>query len=196
MKIEFCIPNKAQCAIAQAMFADISDILVSNTSITNCIYPVIISAGNSFAEMNGGVDGLINGYLSGYTPTSYIQDDVKEHIATLYAGELPVGQSIVIPTRHPRVHGLIYTPTMRVAEEVGNTINAYLAFRGALTAMRRYNIQAASAPLFCTGAGAMDTRTSCFQMKEAYLSVQNGTLIGKGWKEFHAHHRYLQKPTG
>jgi O-acetyl-ADP-ribose deacetylase (regulator of RNase III) len=191
MKIEFCIRDRPSYEIAKSIFQDIPDITVTFNTITNGMYNTIISAGNSFAEMNGGVDGIINTHLSGYTPTHYIQSSVKDYINKHFMGELPVGRSIVIRTQHPIHHRLIYTPTMRVAEDVSNTINAYLAFRSALILMKDNNITAASSPLFCTGAGCMSVVQACNQMKEAYLSVVNGNLIGKDWQYYHQNHRHL-----
>lgn len=192
MKIEFCIKDRPTYEVAKSIFQDISDITVSHNTITYGMYDTLISAGNSFAEMNGGVDGIINTHLSGYTPTMYIQQDVKEYINKNFMGELPVGRSIVVRTHHPKHNKLIYTPTMRVAEDVSKTINAYLAFRSALILMKDNNIFAASAPLFCTGAGCMNVVQACNQMKEAYLSVLYGNLIGKDWSYYHQNHRYLQ----
>ena len=191
MKIEFCIKDKASYEIAKSIFQDIPDITVSLNTITNGMYNVLISAGNSFAEMNGGVDGIINTHLSGYTPHMYIQQNVKDYINKYFMGELPVGRSVLVYTQHPKHRTLIYTPTMRVAEDVSNTINAYLAFRSALILMKDNNIYAASCPLFCTGAGCMSLVQACNQMKEAYLSVQKGNLIGKDWQYYHQNHRYL-----
>jgi O-acetyl-ADP-ribose deacetylase (regulator of RNase III) len=192
MKIEFCVRDKPSYEIVKSIFQDIPTITVTHNTIVNGTYDTLISAGNSFAEMNGGVDGIINTHLSGYTPNSYIQQNVKDYIHTYFMGELPVGSSVLIPTQHPKHRRLIYSPTMRVAEDVSKTINAYLAFRSALLVMKNNNIQAASCPLFCTGAGCMSLTQACLQMKEAYLSVVKGNLVGKDWPYFHQNHRYLQ----
>lgn len=141
--------------------------------------------------MNGGVDGIINTHLSSFTPTKYIQEDVKHIINKEYMGELPVGQSVILPTCHPKHKILIYTPTMRVAENVANSINAYLAFRGALLLMRKNNISSAAISLLCSGAGGMSIQQSCNQMLEAYKSVMDGHLIDKDWKYYHSNHRHL-----
>jgi O-acetyl-ADP-ribose deacetylase (regulator of RNase III) len=192
MKIEFCIRDRPSYEIAKSIFQDIPDITVTHNTITNGMYDTLISAGNSFAEMNGGVDGIINTHLSGYTPNSYIQFKVKEYINTYFMGELPVGRSILIKANHPRHHKLIYSPTMRIAEDVSNTINAYLAFRSTLILMKDNNITGASCPLFCTGAGCMSLVQACNQMKEAYKSVIKGDLIGKDWQYYHQNHRFLK----
>ena len=121
-----------------------------------------------------------------------LEKAVKAHINKLYMGELPVGSSIIVPTQHPFHHLLIYSPTMRVAEDVSDSLNAYLAFRSALLVMKNNRIEAASTPLFCTGAGSMDVAKACKQMKEAYISVTQGNLIGGDWKVYHSHHRLLK----
>lgn len=191
MKIEFCIRDKPQYEIAKSIFADQPNISVSHTTITNGAYSTLISAGNSFGEMNGGVDRYINAHLSSYTPDSHIDDFVKAQINRFYYGELPVGSSIVLRTQHPTHRLLIYSPTMRVAEDVSGSLNAYLAFRSALVIMKNNDIQEASCPLFCTGAGCMDVAKACKQMKEAYISITQGNLIGGDWKTYHSHHRHL-----
>jgi O-acetyl-ADP-ribose deacetylase (regulator of RNase III) len=192
MLIEICIPDRTQYNIAKQLFEDIPEINVANKSITQATYPTIISAGNSFGEMNGGVDKIINLHLSSYTPDKYISDIVKQLIANYYIGELPVGQSIILRAAHPTHKYLVYTPTMRVAEDVSGTLNAYLAFRGSLLCLKNNKITSASTPLFCTGAGCMDIKRACLQMKEAYLSVANGNLLQGDWMLYHVHHRHLQ----
>ena len=189
MQIEICIPDAKQYQIAKEIFQDQPNFTVAHKSITQASYPVIITAGNSFGEMNGGVDKIVNLHLSSYTPDKYISDDVKKIIETQFIGELPVGQSVLLRTNHPLHKFLIYTPTMRVAEDVSNTLNAYLAFRGALLYAK--NLMGVSTPLFCTGAGGMDIRKACLQMKEAYISVTQGNLLGGDWRIYHAHHRHL-----
>jgi O-acetyl-ADP-ribose deacetylase (regulator of RNase III) len=192
MKIEFCIPDRTAFQTVQPIFSGMENVSVVNTSITNGKYPALISAGNSFAEMNGGVDGIINSHLSGYTPEYYIQDRVKQEIAEKFAGELPVGQAIAVRVKHPKHGWLIYAPTMRVPEDVSGTLNAYLAFRGALVSMKQNGIEAASAPLFCTAAGCMSVLRAAKQMRAAIESVRSMDLVGKDWIFYHENHRKLQ----
>jgi O-acetyl-ADP-ribose deacetylase (regulator of RNase III) len=191
MLIEICVNSRQIYESVKGIFGDVPNVIVSLCSITQAKYPVLISPGNSFGEMNGGVDGLINTHLSGYTPDKYIQEDVKGIICKDFVGELPVGQSIVVKTQHPVFKYLIYTPTMRVAEDVSGSLNAYLAFRGALLAMLQNGLPNASTPLFCTGAGCMNLSKACQQMKEAYITVMQKKLVGGDWPLYHSHHRFL-----
>jgi O-acetyl-ADP-ribose deacetylase (regulator of RNase III) len=193
--IEICVYSPgdggALYNIVKSYFLGLKGFTVNNGSIVNASYDTIIAAGNSFAEMNGGVDGIINTHLSTYTPEEYVQSRVKRVIEQEFIGELPVGTSVLISTSHPFHRRLIYAPTMRVAENVSTSLNAYLAFRGALVTMMRNGITKASTSLFCTGAGGMDVHRACAQMREAYLTVVNKSLIGGDWRLFHQHHRKL-----
>jgi O-acetyl-ADP-ribose deacetylase (regulator of RNase III) len=193
LAIEFCIPDRATYLAVQPIFADVPGLTVSHTSIVNGAHAALISAGNSFAEMNGGVDGIVATHLSAYTPDRYIQADVKSRIAAEFAGELPVGHAVVVSTQHPRHRHLIYAPTMRVPADVGDTLNAYLAFRGALVAMQQAGIRAASAPLFCTSAGCMSVERAARQMRAAFESVVSNNLVGGDWPFYHENDRVLRR---
>lgn len=193
--IELCVPDRSTYEAARGFFAERREdhrgrIEVAHKSIVAARHTALVSAGNSFAEMNGGVDGIINTHLSSCS-AAYVQDAVKAVIRAQFAGELPVGQCVVVRTQHPAHTHLAYAPTMRVAEDVSASLNAYLAFRGALLELRRAGIASASAPLFCTGAGGMAPLTSCFQMLEAWQTLDGGTLLDGDWTTFHRHHRTL-----
>ncbi len=191
LKIEFCIPNNATYNIAQSLIKNRDNIKISNKSITYADYSTIVSAGNSFGQMNGGVDGYINTLLS----NSYYRmgDIVSSVIYKDYAGELPVGSSIIVPVENNKYKYLIYTPTMRIAEPVENTLNSYLAFRSSILTALNNDITCFSTPLFCTGAGEMLIERSIRQMIEAYDSIYNDKLNNKQWKEYIAYHNYLKK---
>lgn len=194
MVVEVCVPNREQHATVAAALRG-RGFLVKNCSITQASAPAIVSAGNSFGEMNGGVDGIINTYLSSrIVPPRYVQEDVKRAIAADFCGELPVGSCIAVRADHPRHTHLLYAPTMRVAEDVAHSINAYLAMRAALLCARRSGITEMACPLLCTGAGNMPVAKACAQMRAAWdtLFEPNESLVGGDWQTFHAHHRKLQ----
>lgn len=200
-RVEICVPNPKTFEIASTVFANHPGFILKNKSITDADARVIVSPGNSFGEMNGGADGIINSHLSAFSAYHRIEWYVQSSIAERFAGELPVGSHLVIsvPGNHPQRDWLIYTPTMRVAEDVSTGINAYLAFRSALLAaieMNKINkskvFELIACPLFCTGSGCLDPTTACKQMREAYDSIQNGSLIKKDWQVYHTHHRMLK----
>jgi O-acetyl-ADP-ribose deacetylase (regulator of RNase III) len=171
-----------------------SPFLVVYESITQTRMPCVITAGQSFGEMNGGVDGIVNSFLSSYDSSGeYVQARVKRAIQLECGGELGVGQCLAVGTAHPRVRTLLYTATMRVAEPVSDTLNAYLAFRAALVQAAKSDVRGVASPLFCTGDGEMPVGRACRQMRAAYDSIVFGNDVQRAtWTDFHAHHRRLK----
>src|SRR5579862_6322901 len=94
----------------------------------------LVSPGNSFGMMDGGLDEKIVDLL-GFT----VQDAVLDMVHDRHEGELVVGLAEVIATNHARYPYLVCAPTMRMPQDVSRTVNSYLAFRGALRAVRDYN---------------------------------------------------------
>ena len=198
INIEICILDKSTYDIVNSYVSQSSlsrFFKVHQKSIVNASYSTIVSAGNSFGEMNGGVDGIINTLLSSYTPHKYIQQDIKDILRKEHYGELHVGQSILIPTSHPKYTHLIYAPTMRVPEDVSKTINAYIAFRSVVITMMKNGLYSVSTPLFCTGAGNMCVEDCIHQMVFAVDSIVNDTLTSNicDWKTYHDHHRKIKR---
>jgi O-acetyl-ADP-ribose deacetylase (regulator of RNase III) len=172
MGIELCIPNKREFDIASPIFTTNPNFSVENKSITEASYSCIASAGNSFAGMSGGVDGIINTHLSAFSE-GYVQEFVKKTIVEKFKGELPVGSAVSVYTLHPRHKVLIYAPTMRIPESLPkDTIAPYLAFRAVLVEAERLGIDGVSVPLFGTGAGEVPVDLACRQMLRAYESIE------------------------
>lgn len=128
----------------------------------------LVSPANSFGIMDGGLDAAIRAQLGGH-----IESAVQRRIVEQHHGELPVGAAEIVPAGHPRWPFLVVAPTMRVPESVGQTLNAYLAFRAALLAISRHNqgplarISSVVVPGLGTGIGAMDARRCAAQMRIA-----------------------------
>jgi hypothetical protein len=73
---------------------------------------------------------------------------------------------------------------MRVPENVAHTLNAYLAFRAILLAVRRHNTSEGSVPIrsllvpgLGTGIGAMEARRCAAQMRMAFDQVSKPARI-------------------
>jgi O-acetyl-ADP-ribose deacetylase (regulator of RNase III) len=139
--------------------------------------------------MDGGLDVAIRAQIGGD-----IQRRVQSVILDRHHGELPVGAAEVVETENPRWPFLVVAPTMRVPEPIGNTLNAYLAFRAALLAVRVFNqskarIRSMLVPGLGTGIGAMDARRCAAQMRIAYDQVAGPGRI----PSFEMIHRIHQK---
>jgi O-acetyl-ADP-ribose deacetylase (regulator of RNase III) len=135
----------------------------------------IVSPANSFGFMDGGIDAVFTDQL-GPQVQQALQDELREH----WGGELPVGEAIIVPTGRAEIPYCVSAPTMRLPEEVSQTVNAYLAFRAALRAVSAHN--AAGKPtirtLLCPGLGTaigrLSPRLCARQMRAAWDRVEGG----------------------
>lgn len=155
---------------------------------TDCM----VSPANSFGIMDGGLDRAIRDTL-GYEMEGNLQREIIEQ----YHGELPVGSALIIETGHAKWPHLICAPTMRIPEDVSNSLNAYLAFRAILLAIRQFNASQSKAkinsmvcPGLATGVGNIDPRKCAAQMRVAYHFMYKPARTGS-FKEIHEVHRKL-----
>ena len=151
----------------------------------------LVSPANSFGIMDGGLDLAIRSEIGGD-----IQRRVQAVVLERHHGELPVGAAEVIETENERWPFLIVAPTMRVPEPVSNTLNAYLAFRAALLAVRAFNqpevrIRSMVVPGLGTGIGGMDARRCAAQMRVAYDQAAGPGRI-PSFQAIHQIHRKLR----
>jgi len=135
----------------------------------------IISPANSFGFMDGGID-LVYSLYFGWD----LQEALQNKIRNLFYGELPVGLATIVETRNSNIKYLISCPTMRVPEDVSNTVNAYLAFRAGLIEAINFNKNSGDkiTSILCPGLGTLSgmmPETNCAkQMKYAYDLVFSG----------------------
>jgi O-acetyl-ADP-ribose deacetylase (regulator of RNase III) len=125
--------------------------------------------------MGGGIDKAIDDFHSGEA-----QRAVMAAIAGQCFGELPVGSALIVQLPARRWPFIVAAPTMRIPENVAETINAYLSMRAALVAVLRHNaaggpaIRSLAIPGLCTGVGGMPYGRAVEQMRTAYASVIEG----------------------
>lgn len=87
----------------------------------------LVSAGNSYGVMNGGLDYHIARHFLG------VETQVRKVIREEHHNELNVGDAIHVQIlNNPKYAYLIYTPTMRSPKKIINTDAVYLAMRAAL----------------------------------------------------------------
>ncbi len=153
----------------------------------------MVSPANSFGIMDGGLDLAIRDTLG-----HAVQDAVQARILAEFHGELPIGAAVVVETGHASWPLLIAAPTTRVPESVAQTVNAYLAFRAVLLAVRAHNAGSPTRPIgsvLCpglgTGIGALDPTRCAVQMRLAYKQVQAPARI-PSFAQIHAVHRALR----
>jgi len=138
----------------------------------------VVSPANSFGDMSGGIDKVIDDFHGGAAQTA-----VRAAIERLFLGELPVGAAVVVELSARRFPFVVAAPTMRIPATVHGSINAYLAMRAALVAVLRHNakgrrpIRTLAVPGLGTGVGGMDVGDAAEQMRTAYDNVMN-----EGWR--------------
>jgi len=159
----------------QAYFPGLSNVSITCDNIFTLEADALVSPANSFGRMDGGLDAQIVEFLG-----EDLEAEVQQTIRDRHDGELVVGLAEVIITNATQFPFLIVAPTMRVPQNVSRTVNAYLAFRAALLAMREFNelhgapIQTLLVPGLGTENGFMPPLRAARQMRAAYDQVMLG----------------------
>ncbi|MFF4540043.1 ADP-ribosyltransferase domain-containing protein [Streptomyces aureus] len=119
----------------RAAFADTPGIEIRKGSILDEDVDAWVTPTNSRGRMDGGVDAVIKRYLG-----SGIQVRVQRAIRDRFAGPMPVGSAVCVPSGATVPRYLISTPTMvRSSENVSATMNVALACAAAFQAVHRQN---------------------------------------------------------
>lgn len=181
----------------------------------------IVSPANSFGFMDGGIDMVFSNHF-GWQMQHRLQAFLKEN----HDGELPVGQAVIIETlssndskkkfENPEFNGgklikyLISAPTMRIPMNVTDTVNAYLAFRAVIRAVKEHNDSAKNAqnqitsvlcPGLGTAVGKMPHTRCAFQMRQAFEicalekknPLKNPKTLGDVWRHHESMLKYKTK---
>ncbi|MBO9999064.1 MAG: macro domain-containing protein [Cyanobacteria bacterium SID2] len=170
LKLILVDPTEELCDAWQQEFAEYSSVSVVNGYFEDLTdYDCMVSAGNSFGLMDGGVDLAIVRYF-GFELMARVQD----RIINDYCGEQLVGTSLIVNTGHPTHPFLAHTPTMRVPMSISQTDNVYLAMWAMLVAVKQHNqqqkhkIQTIACPGLGTATGRMPFDRAAKHMALAY----------------------------
>lgn len=179
-----------QEAFGDAKFKDLVEISCGDIFEGAPAADAIVSPANSFGFMDGGIDMAYTRHF-GWQMQERLQALLREK----HYGELPVGQAVVIPAYPPDerldklalsptknqgqpIRFLVSAPTMRIPCDVHKTVNAYLAFRAVLIAVKEHNaanpgdaIRSVLCPGLGTAVGRMLYRKCAVQMRTAYDAV-------------------------
>lgn len=119
----------------RAAFADTPGIEIRKGSILDEDVDAWVTPTNSRGRMDGGVDAVIKRHLG-----AGIQLRVQRAIRDQFAGSLPVGAAVCVPSGAVAPKFLISTPTMETSSEnVRETLNVALACAAAFQAIHRQN---------------------------------------------------------
>ncbi|MCF3180650.1 macro domain-containing protein [Streptomyces polychromogenes] len=122
----------------RAAFADTPGIEIRRGSILDEDVDAWVTPTNSRGRMDGGVDAVIKRHLG-----AGIQLRVQRAIRDRFAGTLPVGSAVCVPSGATVPRYLISTPTMvESSQNVRDTLNVALACAAAFQAVHRQNRRA------------------------------------------------------
>lgn len=169
-----------------AAFEDRDDVEVIEDDYFARPAGAMVSPANSFGIMDGGLDAAIRDVL-GFA----VQQRAQRVIVERHHGELPVGAAELVDTDDERWPVLVIAPTMRVPENVSQTLNAYLAFRAAHLACKRAGVGSLVCCGLGTGIGGMEPQRAAVQMRMALLHATGPARI-PSFDQIHAIHRALR----
>lgn len=168
-------PVAELCEALQQRFEGLASVSVVNGYFEDLDnYDCMVSAGNAFGLMDGGVDLAITRYFG-----LDLMDRVQQHILEHFRGEQPVGTSFIVKTEHPEHPFLAHTPTMRIPMAIAQTDNVYQAMWAMLLAVWHHNqqqehtIRIVACPGLGTATGQMPFQRAAKQMMLAYKHFLN-----------------------
>lgn len=187
--------NPELVAAWDACFAGTPNVETSHGDIFNVRADALVSPANSVGYMDGGIDAV---YLDRFGRR--LQDRMQALLRADDDGEVPVGQAVILATADREIPWLVSVPTMRVPGDVSNTVNAYLAFRAVVRAVRDHNVVGRLPPIgsvlcpgLATAIGKMPYAIAAQQMLLAYRVLAEGRqeYHDRGFKVLHNHRAML-----
>lgn len=128
-------------------------------------YDALVSPGNSYGQMDGGIDGAISAEFGA------VQRNVWRMLAERHHGYQPVGTAEVVETGDPRCPFLVHAPTMRMPMRLRGAaeLHVYDALWAALLAADRHgDIGTLACPGLGTGVGGVAPERAAQLMGAAY----------------------------
>jgi O-acetyl-ADP-ribose deacetylase (regulator of RNase III) len=125
----------------------------------------IVSPANGAGIMDGGIDRHYRAEFG-----LAIETRLRALIEQRHGGELPVGEALVVPTKHAKIRRMIAAPTMLTPRSIQGTDNVRHATLAALRAAGRVvnpAIARLGFPGMGTGVGRMDPFAAAEQMRDA-----------------------------
>ena len=116
-KIIFYDINKNMCLAWEKQFKDIEEVEVKNISFKDIKATYVVTAGNSYGIMTGGLDLAVRNYF-GYK----IQDIIQEVLFFRYRHKLEVGDNIVVKTNDIDKQYLVYAATMEIPSRINKEV--------------------------------------------------------------------------
>ncbi|MBN9745877.1 MULTISPECIES: macro domain-containing protein [Amycolatopsis] len=184
-------PELVLCAVdeplAAAWTSAVADfggsVRVHRGSVLDISAQAVVSPANSYGWMRGGIDAVYSRAFPG------IEQSVRSAVLASYGGELPIGESVIVPTGESEPAWLISAPTMREPGErlPADTVHPYLAARAVFLQWQRGQLDSGpvssavrtiAMPGLGTGVGGVAPAACARQVAAAWQEVfgANGHL--------------------
>lgn len=128
----------------------------------------MITAGNSYGIMDGGLDKAVRDYFGGG-----VQAVVQTAIAKQHSGVLPPGTSVTVPVSKGDYTRLIYAPTMRKPMDIRDTNFVFYAALAAFNAVLALpeNPLGVVVPAFGSVTGKVSPKSMAAQLHAAWIQA-------------------------
>ncbi|WP_405851277.1 ADP-ribosyltransferase domain-containing protein [Streptomyces sp. NBC_00090] len=135
LKVVLVDVNDEVVAAWRSAFADTPAVEIRQGSLLDVDVDAWVSPTNARGRMDGGVDAVVKRHLG-----AGIQARVRRAIRDRFAGSLPVGSAVCVPSGAAVPRYLISTPTMRQSSQnISETMNVALACAAAFQAVHLQN---------------------------------------------------------
>ena len=108
--------NIRMCEAWEEYF-DYLDVLIKNDYFDNIIADYIVTAGNSYGVMSGGIDLAVRNYFG-----QKIQDKIQHELFFHQKRILPVGELLIVETGNITKPYLVYAPTMEYPQRITSDV--------------------------------------------------------------------------
>ncbi len=185
-KLVLCDFTGKLCEEFKQAFAEHPEVEIRFGRFEDVDFDCVVSPGNSFGLMDGGIDEAITMHFG-----QQMMDRVQETILQEFAGEQPVGTSVIVRGTEDisanRIKFVAHTPTMIIPSLIANTSNIYMAMKAMLLAVQNHNdilnrygngepnklkINTVVCPGLGTGAGRVPYAKAANDMAKAYNNVK------------------------
>lgn len=190
LNIDIFVPTAAILRNATRVFYALSFVSVFVSRVGDLTGSTIVCPGNALGEMKHGYGGMMNVLLSNHSSGHLVQDDVQREIHRTWGGELPVGESVYVPTNGmlPCRH-LIYTHTGLLPYTPPNHhthLNILKSFESSCRRAIQSGITHITTPIFGLEEG-INIEHASKQMKQAILNIYDPEVIHNNLRVFPKH---------
>lgn len=187
--IELRTTDPRHADLFRATLGDIPEMFIEEGALLDDTFKdAVIAPTNSFGYLDSGLDGLFSRRFG-----SRLQRALQEQIACEWGGELPLGESVVVPTGDFALPFLVASPATRLPGTITAEPNMYLSLLAALRAVDDWNRLDEGPYLECILLPDMSrylpgwtAERLCFQLRSALDAWRQERQFlgteGRGWR--------------